>query len=128
MYARVLIYIYIFFCALCDRFYENLECGCIPVIIDAFESFNYKQQFDPWKQHLAGAKWRKGHELPFIWAKSVDEFMSIYDNLFLEEGGMARLDAMQRDTMEWWQAAKAHLTQLTMDGVCPLSRGETLAP
>jgi hypothetical protein len=95
-------------------------------MIDEFAVFNYKYQFLPWKKQLERVEWQNGRrDLPFIWVHNVSDFMVVYDSLFLAEGGLARLDAMQRDTMEWWKAAKAHFKQLVEDATCPLIRGRS---
>lgn len=93
----------------CHRFYESLECGCIPVFIDDYIHKSYKSAFRPWKTKLMEVEWRKGHSLPFIWAKNVSSFMETYDSLMLSgQEGLQRLDNMQKETMEWWAAAKKH--------------------
>jgi hypothetical protein len=99
-----------------------LEAGCIPVIIDRFKNFNYKWIFEPWKEQLLRVKWRDGETaLPFIWVKSPEDFMEFYDRFFMRPGGRAKLDAMQRDTLEWWHSAKAHFKALHEEAICPLS-------
>jgi hypothetical protein len=103
-----------------SRFYENLEAGCIPVIIDKFKDFDYSRQFKAWKEQLMEVEWRKGNSLPFIWVNTTAQFMEIYDSFFLEKGGLAKLDVMQRDTIEWWKEAKSHFKKLHEDAFCLL--------
>ena len=92
------------------------------MFIDKFKDFNYKHQFHPWKSQLEQVRWRKGRGLPFIWANNVSDFIALYDSFFLHSGGLARLDVMQQETIEWWRAAKAHLKQLCEEAFCPLRK------
>jgi hypothetical protein len=103
----------------CHRFYESLDCGCIPVFIDQFMNFNYKSQFKGWKSKLQEVTWRRGHDLPFIWARDVKHFAEIYHDL-IDSGptGFDRLDAMQSESLEWWAAAKLHIKSKVENSTC----------
>lgn len=64
-------------------------------------------------------QWRKGNELPFIWVKSVKEFLDLYNELlFTGPTGLAKLDLIQQETNEWWVAAKRHFHNIYRDAVC----------
>ena len=104
----------------CHRFYEMLDCGCIPVFIDFYSSFDYTWQFLGWKGRLEDIEWRKGKKaLPFIWTKDAHSFKTIYDS-FMNNGsvGLARLDVLQRETMEWWRVAKQHIRNIYHKAIC----------
>ena len=90
----------------CHRLYESVECGCIPVIIDTYDSFDYK-----WFHHvnleiLRTFPWRKGTELPFIWVENIEQFAAIYTDYLGSQDGLNRLDVLQKDMMEWWDVYK----------------------
>ena len=103
----------------CHRFYESLDCGCIPVFIDRFVDFNYKSQFRGWQSKLQEVSWRRGQEFPFIWVQDVQAFANMYNELVNSGApGLAKLDAMQRETMEWWTAARQHIKHLVETATC----------
>lgn len=114
------------------------------MIIDKFRDFNYKWIFQPWKSQLLKVRWPQQEEdnatkqqqkgashpqdqsedqnaLPFIWVDTPETFMRIYDSFYLQPGGLARLDEMQRNTMRWWARAKQHFKALHEEAFCPLS-------
>jgi hypothetical protein len=93
--------------------------GCIPLLIDNYSGVNYETLFQPWKSKLMEVQWRKGNELPFPWVPDMKAFLRLYDELFLTgPAGLAKLDVMQRDTMEWWGVAKRHFIGLYEDAIC----------
>jgi hypothetical protein len=93
--------------------------GCIPVFIDRYAAADYHDVFLPWKAKLMEVQWRRGHELPFIWARSTKEFFTLYDQLLLSgPAGLAKLDVMQQETMEWWVAAKLHFKNTFENVLC----------
>jgi hypothetical protein len=95
--------------------------GCIPLFIDKYlyPRKDYRDVFQPWKSKLQEVQWRRGHELPFPWVRSMHEFELLYDELLLSgPAGLARLDLMQRETLEWWAAAKRHFIGIYERGVC----------
>eukprot|EP01041_Mallomonas_annulata_P007154 gene7154-14568_t len=100
----------------CYRFYEALEMGCIPVIIDKYSSYDYTsdhiQQYSPLKE----VPWHK-KELPFIWAKDVKTFATITTRL-LSEKGSSELIQMQRDCAEWWNAVKEFYRKQFTELIC----------
>ena len=103
----------------CHRFYESLDCGCIPVFIDKFADYDYKSQFQGWKSKLLEVSWRRGHDLPFIWVKNVKKFAAVYNELVNSgDEGLAKLDSMQQETLEWWAAAKSHIKKLVETATC----------
>jgi hypothetical protein len=70
--------------------------------------------------------WRRGHELPFIWAKNMKEFLKLYDELFFTgPAGLAKLDLMQQETMEWWGAAKLHFIKSYENALCSFNKTTT---
>lgn len=103
----------------CHRFYETLEFGCIPVFVDAYSDFDYTSQFKSWKEKIAEVQWRRGHELPFIWARNLKELGEVYDRLLRGgEAGLRELDVMQSDCAEWWVAAKQHMKRRYEEALC----------
>lgn len=93
--------------------------GCVPIFIDKYATVDYRDVFQPWKSKLMEVQWRRGHELPFPWVRNMREFLQLYDELFLSgAAGLARLDALQRDTMEWWGVAKRHFVGIYQDILC----------
>ena len=100
----------------CYRFYESLEMGCIPIIIETFPSFNYtffSQQYNILKEDVP---WRKyTSNWPFIWAYSLQEFVNIIFNLINDP---IALDKMQRDSFEWWQNAKLFYRRKFKEKLC----------
>ena len=64
-------------------------------------------------------QWRKGNTLPFPWVRDMPAFLRLYDDLFLSgPEGLAKLDDLQRDTMEWWGVAKRHFIGIYEDILC----------
>ena len=103
----------------CHRFYESLEFGCIPVFVDKYSDFDYTFQFSSWKSKIQEVTWRKGNELPFLWVKNVSELKVAYDRLVNNgDKGLQELDRMQRDCMEWWDAAKQFMKKRFEEAVC----------
>eukprot|EP00607_Mallomonas_marina_P000269 CAMPEP_0182431222 /NCGR_PEP_ID=MMETSP1167-20130531/47349_1 /TAXON_ID=2988 /ORGANISM="Mallomonas Sp, Strain CCMP3275" /LENGTH=94 /DNA_ID=CAMNT_0024617301 /DNA_START=362 /DNA_END=642 /DNA_ORIENTATION=- len=90
----------------CYRFYEALEMGCIPVMIDQYQSYDYTSDHDQQYSPLKEVPWRKGKGvLPFIWVKDVRTFAQIVRRL-LQSGSTSELIQMQNDCAEWWEAVK----------------------
>ena len=103
----------------CHRLYEALDCGCIPVFIDNFRNAHYARVFEGWKSKLMEVEWRKGHELPFVWAHNVSHFVNIFHN-FVNNGsdGWEQLNVLQRDNLEWWKVAQHHIKQHFENAFC----------
>eukprot|EP00603_Paraphysomonas_imperforata_P007435 CAMPEP_0114413780 /NCGR_PEP_ID=MMETSP0103-20121206/1036_1 /TAXON_ID=37642 ORGANISM="Paraphysomonas imperforata, Strain PA2" /NCGR_SAMPLE_ID=MMETSP0103 /ASSEMBLY_ACC=CAM_ASM_000201 /LENGTH=360 /DNA_ID=CAMNT_0001581875 /DNA_START=220 /DNA_END=1302 /DNA_ORIENTATION=- len=107
----------------CHRLYESLECGCIPVFIDNYKNASYLEQFAGWKSKLEEVSWRKGHILPFIWEKNVESFRGTYDRLVKTgDAGLAELDVIQQETIEWWAAAKQHFKKHVEQAICSIGQ------
>lgn len=103
----------------CHRFYESLECGCIPVIIDTYESSDYKWHHHVNLEILKTFGWRKGHELPFIWVNDVNTFKMLYEDYLASEDGLRRMDNLQQDVMEWWGSFKEQTQNYYKQEFCP---------
>lgn len=132
MLSYICVYVLVFFFAMSSPgdcatacFASLAACcspGCIPTFIDKYSSVDYQKTFLPWKTKLMEVQWRKGNELPFIWARDVDEFFDLYDELFFTgPAGMAKLDLIQRETMEWWAAAKLHFKEFYKKSLCTVT-------
>ena len=110
---------------LCDTLYLSAAvsppcpAGCIPTFIDRYASYDYHAVFQPWKAKLMEVQWRKGRELPFIWTRNMSDFLKLYDELFFTgPSGLAKLDLMQQETIEWGVAAKRHFKNIYENAVC----------
>ena len=92
----------------CFRFYESIEAGCIPLMLNQYHDFNYAAQHEHQYSLLLEAEWgRKGY--PFLWVNDAAELRRVYAEL-LRSGpeGLARLDAMQADMLVWYDKVKTH--------------------
>jgi len=100
----------------CFRFYEALQCGCLPVIIDVFEGADYSRRNWYEFKHLlsinrvkADGQWQSifdaGHTqfpVPFFWINNANDLqvlntLSVTDKLHLK-----------LETYAWWGGVKDH--------------------
>ena len=111
----------------CHRLYESMECGCIPVIIDNWQIFDYSRQHHITLEVIGRTfPFKNSTKPPFIWVQNVDEFKEIYNGFMSTAQGMKRLDQLQNDLMTWWEATRVSIQQYFKDEFCtkpPLSEG-----
>ena len=114
----------------CHRLYESLECGCIPVIIDAWQHFDYSRQHHTTLEIIGRTfPFKNSTHPPFIWVHDINEFKEVYYSYMNTTSGMERLDDLQNDLMTWWEGTKLSIQQYFQNEFCtdpPLSVSQSL--
>jgi hypothetical protein len=109
----------------CHRLYESFECGCLPVLIDSWNIFNYSlsNQMNiqilvetfPWK-NTSGSQ---TPTLPFmIWVRDVEEFKELYHHYVDTSQGLEQLDRLQAQLMVWWDQTKRSIQKYYTKEFC----------
>lgn len=95
----------------CFRYYDAVEAGCIPVLVDVFADANYTvanhAEFQPLLR-LAG------EPAPFVWVKSPAELRPLLSK------DVAAITDMRRAVADWWQLAKRRTARRMRSILCPV--------
>lgn len=89
----------------CYRMYEALDAGCVPILINQFG----KETATQYKFLLGGgtgAQAVRRPPPPFPWGEEPSALRERLEALRADE---AALNAVQRDTLHWWNASLAHV-------------------
>jgi Exostosin family len=102
----------------CFRFYEALESGCIPVVIDEFAGANYTERtwdeihrlaevlpithFPAWETQHRRWPLRASRAAPFVWVNKPS------DLVFIKSLTSSEILALKQETRIWWSATKHH--------------------
>jgi hypothetical protein len=125
----------------CHRFYESLESGCIPVIIDEFEETDRIQEIrDFYLKHptIKGGKPRRRvnytddnfHQYsllldttdyingpPFPWVRNVVDFVNVLHSVSSAPSS-SHVDRMQQITLDWWRFSKKRFEEYYSTNLC----------
>jgi len=83
----------------CYRMYEALDAGCVPVLVNQFGKETSTQY-----KFLLGSGGGRGF-VPFPWAETPSNLKERLSQLRDDE---SKLDAVQRDTIRWWNQSLSH--------------------
>ena len=92
----------------CYRMYEALDAGCVPVLINQFgkqTATQYRFLLGERLGAAAGGASRRPPP-PFPWGETPAELKGRLEQLRDDENA---LNAVQRDTIRWWNASLAHV-------------------
>ena len=95
----------------CFRFYESIESGCIPVVVNSFSAANYRQanleQFAPLLR-LSG-----GPNAPFVWVETPSDLVHL---ALLSQEAIAE---KKLELRAWWLDVKKKIVRHMRKDLCP---------
>eukprot|EP00310_Coccolithus_braarudii_P023348 CAMPEP_0183334630 /NCGR_PEP_ID=MMETSP0164_2-20130417/3182_1 /TAXON_ID=221442 /ORGANISM="Coccolithus pelagicus ssp braarudi, Strain PLY182g" /LENGTH=803 /DNA_ID=CAMNT_0025503811 /DNA_START=92 /DNA_END=2503 /DNA_ORIENTATION=- len=115
-----------------NRLYEQLEGGCVPLVVEAFGPGEAEVGTIPLEGETAIQATRSafapltyvtGEPPPWLTVSHARELANVLAPFM---GDASAVDVLQRRNLRWWAAAKAHFAGAFRDAACPAASSDEL--